>query len=191
MKDWSETIKNYCQIAAILIAGWWTYHLFGEKDAPGLERRGNTFSDLKWFETAGSEDSEVDFFVTLENKGTTSFDVAKVRVRAWEFDYGNAKEHLEFVDLDKVRAKPTFFDKEYPLTKESVYPFPSHFAPGAVAVNSFVWLLKDPDCKKRVCFLAEFLKPGDKSPTWWTYQWGQECSADQNSPRTKKEKVND
>jgi hypothetical protein len=181
MKDWSETIKNYCQVLAVLIAGWWTYHLFVQKEAPALEARGNATSELNWFPTAGADDWEVDFGVTLENKGTTSFNISKIRIRAWEFDYGSAKDHIAFFDPDQIQSKPPSFEKTYPLQKGSVLPFPSHYPPGAANANSFVWLLKNPDCTKRIYFLAEFYKEGQQSPNWSTYQWGQECSHEDSS----------
>jgi hypothetical protein len=184
-KSWSEIFKNYCQVAAIIIAGWWTYHLFIQKDAPGLEARGNVTSEISWYQTAGSDDWEVNFSVSLENKGTTSFNISKIRVRGWEFDYGSAKKHLDFIDPNKIQSGATFSDTTYTSKAKSGLPFPSHFPPGAAAGNSFVWLLKDPDCKKRIYFLAEFYKDGEESPNWSTYQWGQECSHEESDDKAK------
>ncbi len=178
-KDWSDSLKNYCQIAAIIVAGWWTYTSFIQKDAPGLEARGNATSDIYWTRIGtSSNDWELEFSVLLENKGTTSFDISKVRLRAWEFDFQTAKDHITFFDPERMQAGPTFFDKTYEIKAGQVLPFPAHYPPGASNRNAFVWLIK-PDCTKRIYFEAEFYKTGkDEAPNWSTYWWGQECSGE-------------
>jgi hypothetical protein len=179
-RQWSEVIKNYCQIGAILLGGWWTYSLFVKKDAPLLEARGNCISELKWFPTASPENLEVVFAVVLENKGSTSFDISKIRVRGWEFDFGSSTERLTFFDPAKMQEKDRFLNETYELTPSSSLPFPSHYPPGATMTNSFVWLIK-PVCSKRLYFVAEFFKKGtEDTPTWFTYSWSQECPAPDN-----------
>src|SRR5438128_6114500 len=98
-KNWSEVLKNYCQIAAVLVAGWWTFHLFVKKEAPGLEARGSASSQIKWQSISGSNDKEVDFEVLLQNTGATSFNLSKIRVRAWEFDIPLQKDKIKFLDV--------------------------------------------------------------------------------------------
>lgn len=184
-KNWSEVLKNYAQIFAIMVAGWWTYHLFMQKDAPGLEARGNVTSDLNWYQTAGTDDWEVDFGILLENKGTTSFNISKIRIRGWEFDFGSTADHIQFFDPVKIQSQRPFFEETYPLRAGAVLPFPSHYPPGATNANSFVWLLK-PDCKKRIYFLAEFYEEGKgEAPNWSTYSWGQECSHEESGGKLK------
>jgi len=177
-KDWSEPVKNYVQVAAIIVAGWWTYNLFVQKDAPGLEARGNATSRTYWNAASDSPDSdwELEFNVLLENKGTTSFDISKVHVRGWEFDPPNREGDLTFFDPEAVQRGPTFFDHVYDIKPGQVLPFPSHYPPGASYENAFVWLVK-PDCNKRVYFEAEFYKMGKSdAPNWSTYSWGKKCS---------------
>jgi hypothetical protein len=174
-RRWSDVLKNYCQIVAIFVGAWWTYNLFVKKDAPGLEARGTVISDLKWFPTAIPETAEVVFAVVLENKGTTSFDISKIRIRGWEFDFGNPAERIVFFDPAEMLHK-TFHDRAYKLTPKSSLPFPAHYPPGAVMTNSFAWLIKQPDCAKRLYFVAEFFKTdSEDTPTWFTYAWSQAC----------------
>jgi hypothetical protein len=182
-RQWSEVIKNYLQIAAIVVGAWWTYNLFVKKDAPGLEARGNVISDLTWSPPASPDYSEVVFAVLLENKGTTSFDISKIRLRAWEFDFGNPTKRFVFFDSAKMLTE-TFFDEEYKLTPQSSLPFPSHYPPGAAMNNSFAWLIKKPDCSKRLYFVAEFFQKGtEDTPTWFTYSWGRACPPDNTIPK--------
>jgi hypothetical protein len=182
-RPWSELIKNYVQIAAIVIGGIWTYRLFIQKDAPGLEARGTTDSYIQVLPTGANDGTrEIVFSVRVENKGTSSFDISKIRVRGWEFEFGKASSHLEYFDPKKWQSEKPFFDETYELTAESGPPFPSHYPPGAILTNSFTWLAK-PDCGKRVFFQAEFfLKDRKDVPNWFTGTWSSECPDPPNQP---------
>jgi len=177
-RKWSEVLKNYCQIAAVLVAGWWTFHLFGKKEAPGLEARGSASSQIKWQPISGSDDKEADLEVILQNTGATSFNVSKIRVRGWEFDMARREEKITFFDVDKIKTQPPFFDKTYELDPNSSIPFPSHYPPGASSYNAFTWVLK-PDCTKRLYFVAEVYQAGKKAPNWSAASWEQECPQQQ------------
>jgi len=173
-RNWSEVLKNYCQVAAVLVAGWWTYHLFVKKEAPGLEARGSASSEIKWQSISGSDDKEVDLQLVLQNTGMTSFNVSKIRVRGWEFDMARREEKITFFDVDTIKTEPPFFDKTYELDPSSSIPFPSHYPPGGSNYNSFSWVLK-PDCTKRLYFVAEVYQGGKKTPNWSAASWGHEC----------------
>src|SRR2546423_1579546 len=180
-RHWSEVIKNYCQIGAIILGGWWTYRLFIKKEAPGLEARGTTISGIQWIRTSAKDETrELVFSVTLENKGSSSFDISKIRVRGWEFEFGRATNHLEFFDPEKMQSEKTFFERTYNLTSNSGPPFPSPYPPGAILTNSFIWLTK-PECGKRIHVVAEFfLKGKEDVPNWFTGSSTQECLDDPN-----------
>jgi hypothetical protein len=177
-RHWSELVKNYFHVIAIIVGAWWTYILFIQKDAPLLEARGNATSEILWFLTTSPNENEreVVFLVILANTGSSSFDISKIRVRGWEFDFGNHADRLAFFDPEEMQEQEPFFKKTYDLTSGSGLPFPSHYPPGASMKNSFVWLIK-PDCKKRIYFAAEFFKKGDDdAPNWFTHSWTQECT---------------
>src|SRR2546430_3410371 len=152
-RHWSDVVRDYFPIAAILLGGLWTYIIFIQKDFPLLEARGNATSDIFWFRTTSpnEDDREVVFNVVLENRGSSSFDISKIRVRGWEFDFGTDAGHLAYFDPIKMQEKKTFHDETYNLTSGSGLPFPSHYPPGASMTNSFVWLIK-PKCEKRIYF---------------------------------------
>jgi hypothetical protein len=174
-KDWSEVIKNFAQIIAIIIAGFWTYHLFKQKDAPGLEIRGAASTNLSWSKLRDTDNYLVDFYATIKNEGTSSFDVSKIHVQAWEFASDTQKERLNYIDPEIIRSGQPFFEKTYQLNETSSSVFPSHYPPGAEHGNSFGWTLK-PDCKKWMLFATDFyLKGEDNAPRWMTYVWWQEC----------------
>ena len=140
-----------------------------------LEARGSASSQIKWQPISGSDDKEVDLELVLQNTGTTSFDISKIRVRGWEFDMTRREEKITFFDVDKFRTEQPFFDKTYELDPSSSIPFPSHYPPGASSYNSFTWVLK-PDCTKRFYFVADVYERGRKSPNWSAASWGQQCS---------------
>ena len=173
-RSWSEVLKNYCQIVAVLVGGWWTYHLFVKKEAPWLEARGSASSEIKWQSISGSDDKQVDFQLILRNTGTTSFNISKIRVRGWEFDMAGLTEKIRFFDVDKIKTQEPFFDKTYKLDPSSSIPFPSHYPPEASGYNSFTWILK-PDCTKRLYLVAEVYQAGKKTPNWSAASWAQEC----------------
>jgi hypothetical protein len=173
-RNWSDVLKNLFQVAAVLVAGWWTYHLFVKKEAPGLEARGSASSKIEWQSISGSSDKEVDFQLLLQNTGTTSFNVSKIWVRGWEFDMSSRPERIRFLDVDQIKTQPPFFDKAYELNQGASIPFPSHYPPGASNYNSFTWVLK-PDCTKRLYLVAEVYKAGKESPNWSAASWAQEC----------------
>jgi Domain of unknown function (DUF5069) len=143
IKDWSEIIKSFCQVVAIVVAGWWTYHLFLKKEAPGLEARGSASSKIEWTSVSGSSEYEVDFQVNLENTGTTSFNISTIRVRGWEFDVAQPEQRIAFIDPEKVEARPTFFDKTYRLDPKSALPFLLITLPALpTRIRLFGWLFQ-------------------------------------------------
>lgn len=181
MKDWSEALKNCVEIIAIIIAAWWTYHLFIQKDAPGLEARGSATGQISWYQPKSGlpGEVEVEIGVALENKGTTSFDISRIHVRAWEFDIGPHEGGFIYFDPEKIQQNAPFFDHTYSLNAASALPFPAHYPPGYSFNNSFTWLMK-PDCKKWIYFAAEFYERGkEDAPTWATYSWDGECHDEQ------------
>jgi len=138
-RNWSEVLKNFCQIAAVLVAGWWTYHLFVKKEAPGLEARGSASSEIKWQSISGSSDKEVDFQLLLQNTGMTSFNVSKIRVRGWEFDMSSGADKIRFLDVNQIKTEPPFFNKTYELDQMSSIPFPSHCPPAHPTTIPLPW----------------------------------------------------
>ncbi|HEX5603357.1 MAG TPA: hypothetical protein VFX63_12440 [Pyrinomonadaceae bacterium] len=129
-KDWSEVIKNFAQIVAIVIAGFWTYHLFMQKDAPGLEVRGAAYSDLTWSRLRDSDSYLVDYHPSISNEGNSSFDISKINVKAWQFDPETQPERLNYVDPETIRSEKPFFEKTYQLSETSSSVFASHYPPG-------------------------------------------------------------
>jgi len=183
-KNQSEVIKNYAQIVAVIIAAIWTFYLFVKLNSPGLETRGSVTDAINWYALGGSDKFLVDFHVDIENKGTTSFDISKIHVRAWEFAEDMQKEGLEYVDPTSVRGREAFFDRTYDLTQTSQSLFPSHYPPGTVVGNTFDWVVK-PDCKKWLLFAADVYKKGDgDAATWSAYKWWQECPGPGESGRS-------
>ena len=178
-KGWSEVIKNYAQIVAVIIAGFWTYHVFTQKESPNLQHRASASSEINWIRENGPSEFTVLFNVTLENTGVTAFNISKIQVRGWEFSLDSKDGNLTYYDYEKIMAATPFFDRTYNTQTTKLLPFPQHYPPGVAFTNSFGWLLRirDEDCKKFVLFSADFYKEGDESgPAWTAYSWDQKCT---------------
>src|ERR1700743_377049 len=108
-----EPIKNIAEIIAILIGGTWAVWLFIKKDEPTLAIREKTESTLKWSKPADTNYVHAEFYVTLENTGTSVFSVDRARLRGWYFiDTAFASSRvMKYRDVYQIAAghKP-FFD---------------------------------------------------------------------------------
>ncbi len=172
-KDWCEILKNVFQIVAIMIAGYWTWHLFRERDAPSLEVRGSASSVIHWYPIKPGDQVQLAFDVDLQNSGVKSFDIAKIVVKTWEFDVGTA-DGLNFLDVRKIKSQRAV-EQEYDLTDKGDRSFPSHYPPGASLTNTFEWTGK-PNCQKWILLQAEFYTKKDSTkPDWSTSAWHQQC----------------
>jgi hypothetical protein len=181
-KEWVEIAKNIVEIIAILSAGIWAYYTFVLKDAPGLEKRVKTESELIWNDVRGTETCEAENKVAFENIGSVAFDISKVRVRGWIFSTITLedKEIAKYLDVNAILAKETpFFERTFE-NKEGAFPmgwapFLGHYPPGATWKHSFQFVMK-PVLNNWVLFLVEIYEKGnDEEPLDATYQWELIC----------------
>lgn len=183
-KIWSETLKNVVQVIAIIVAGYWTYHTFIQKESPALEPRASPSSSLDWNSVGRATDEcEAVFRVDIENNGTASFDISKVQVRGWMFDrIKQTDKAATYLELTEVQGKEQpFFDKTYSYSATAKdanvsFPFVGHYPPGGKFGHSFVWIVSRVPIKW-VFFRADFYTKRDESqPKWYTGQWGMVCA---------------
>jgi hypothetical protein len=174
-KSRSEIIRNYAQLAIVVIAALWTIYLFYIKDIPGLENRGTMSNAINWYRLGETDKLLLQYYVEIENKGASSFDISKIHVKAWEFSPDMQKDGIVFVDPKIIRAETPFFNEIYQLDRTPTSPFPSHYPPGTSTKNTFDWIVKG-DCQKWILFSAEVYKSGEEDkPFWSSYTWWQQC----------------
>lgn len=190
-KDITEILKNAAQILAIVIAGIWTYYLFGQKEAPSLEPRADVYSSLSWQNKGEDSTCRAVFNVVFHNTCNTSFDVSKILLRGWLFDkLTENKNGIAFLDIDSIQnSGDNFFNKTYPAINNSksssnINPFIIHYPPDASYNHSFEWEIKNMK-DKWICFKIEFYINGENDrPKWMAASWDQVCNISIKSDST-------
>ena len=188
-KDITEIIKNLAQVIAILIAGIWTYYLFGQKEAPGLEPRADAVSSLLWQLTEDENFCRAVFNVKFVNNGNSSYDISKVHIRGWHF--GSIKDSvsdLSYFDIAEIqKTGEKIFDKVYENTESKIkgnvlLPFINHYSPGSSYNHSFEWEVKNIQ-NKWICFKIDFYKDKEDKPEWTAASWDLICNAKEDEDK--------
>lgn len=191
IKDWVEVVKNIAEILAICAAGLWAYYTFVVRDKPGLEHRIKIASEVNWDEVGGKDICGASYKVSLENIGTTAFNISKARLRAWQFPaiVLGEQESTKYVDVNDIQKRSPFLESIYNSPSNNVIekPFLGHYPPGAVWTNSFDFIIKR-DPNTWVLFMLEVYEKGDDNADALadaTYSWDVICGTEkQNEQRS-------
>ena len=184
----SERIKNYVEIAAIVIGGIWALYTFVLKDKPSLALRRKATSSLEWKMTRDKNICDAAFNITLENTGSSTFRIKKAHLKAWICDELTLApgQTAKYVDADNLkRSGIVFFEKTYLYTGNDDIenlgkPFIGRYNEGAIWNESFEFLMK-PDPKKIALFYITFYEADhEEEPFEWTYQWDYIGGVDSN-----------
>ncbi|MEI6946715.1 hypothetical protein V9K67_05890 [Paraflavisolibacter sp. H34] len=178
-KEWSEIVKNYVQVLAVIIAGVWAYNLFLKKEAPGLESVVNLNTVLNKYPTINKDANNFTFYVEFKNNGISAVDISKVKIAVWKFklDLKNVSKPT-YINIEEIEKSGTsIFEKEYP-NKDSrknvdiLYPFVQHYSPGSSYSHNYQWIIPKGEDDESVCFKIQVYKNfNDKKPTWQSYSW--------------------
>ncbi len=180
-KDNIERIKYIVEILAIIIGGWWAWKNFSKVTEPTLAIRGKTESTLKWEKPAGQDYIHADFYVTMENTGTSIFKIHKVKLRGWFFDEAQptSMDTPIYRDVNQIISGHTpFLDTTY--VKQKVNdpkltgpPFLGNYMQNSVWAENFEFVMLKPQTKRLVLFLIQFYNHKRDSTAFdWTYHWG-------------------
>ncbi len=178
-KDWSEIVKNIIETLAFIVAAYWTYHIFGQKEAPSLEPVLGVDSSLELEKTMDPGIYQLFLDVAAENKGISSVDVAKIRVRAWQFENEIAEgEDINYLDIEDIETDgKRFFEATYHTTESprdhKVYlPLIRHYPPKTIFNHTFQWRVNSKSINGWICFKVDlFENLGDEYPSWEAYSW--------------------
>jgi hypothetical protein len=183
-KDRSEVIKNYMQIVAIVIAGIWTASVFYQKDKPALQFRVDGKGDVQWEQGQTSDACRAVFDVAFQNIGTTSFDIEKVRIRAWRFSKPPKKENDSaiYYDFNPYLVKENLItDRTYLTAAKSsqadvVLPLVGRYPSGVGYNHSFEWeVRRDPG--QMIFFRTDLYRKADETETPWYFGgWSPICA---------------
>jgi len=178
-KDITEIVKNIAQILARVIAGVWTYYLFGQKEAPSLEPLADVNSSLSWQNTKNDDACRAIFKIIFQNTGNSSFDISKIHLRGWLCDkMQDTTKEVTFLDIDEVQnSGKKIFDKTYESNgARGLLPFIIHYPPNSAFNHSFDWEVKNIG-NKWICFEIEFFKDGENiQPKWVASSWDRVCN---------------
>jgi hypothetical protein len=184
-KDNMERIKNIAEIGAILIGAIWALWLFMKKDEPTLAIREKAESILKWEKPANGDLIHAEFYVTMENLGTSKFTINKARLRGWTFKDSSLaqSQFTKYRDINLIAAgHEPFFDTTFlPSTARDTLvrpPFLGNYVENSVWSDNFEFLMK-PDSTEHVLvlFLIQFYQDlhfwqnREDSLLDWTYHW--------------------
>jgi hypothetical protein len=124
---WANTdnITKWVQVAALVVAGYWTYTRFIKVDAPSLEPVARVEYQGPYF--APHDDlCRVKMGIVIHNEGHTSFDVGRVQVQGWQrapvpqsiggspayFDVRNMRKGVQMLDVQSLPN--SFLNRRYP-----------------------------------------------------------------------------
>jgi hypothetical protein len=185
-KDNFERVKIIVEILAVLIGGWWAYDNFTKVTEPTLASRVKAESTLKWAKSTEPNYVNAEFYVTLENMGTSRFSIEKARLRGWIFadSCPSPKEVIKYRDVNgiisgncpifcKTFIKPCTKGKEENDPDDNLVrpPFLGEYVENSVWSDNFEFTMKR-NPTQHVLFLMEFYtNKNDKTPFEWTYHW--------------------
>lgn len=182
MKDVSEIIKNYAQVAALVIAGIWAYYIFGQKEAPSLEPMADIKSDISWHDSADTSFCRGIFKVTMQNTGNSTFEITKVHMKAWMFKrISDPNKEIQFLNFEEIRknGKLVFEKKQEKFSDniktQQIPNFIDHYPPGFAFTESYDWEVKN-TTGDWICFEIEFYKDNENNPRWISSSWDQVCN---------------
>jgi hypothetical protein len=174
---WTEIVKNIVEVLALGVGAVWAYFNFSVKDKPTLAIREKVTSTLKWERSEPAKFTHAEFYVTLENTGTTRFEVTKVKLYARTFDeIGlDSNREIQYFDFNYIKANSHSIyegtiDNNAQRPAGADAPFIGPYAEGAVWNENFEFLMKA-NPRKMVLFYIEFYEAGEKEPFEWTYHW--------------------
>jgi hypothetical protein len=142
---WIDTTNKLAQIAALLVAGVWTWNVFARTSAPGLEPKLGLRSELTWIETGSSNSWKVSFHVFVKNEGQRNFEVTGVEITAHLLDASTLGEPPETgdpisLDYQLIESKGT----ELRLGNTESYwdDLSGHYSPGTQNDSDTTFLFK-------------------------------------------------
>jgi hypothetical protein len=147
---WVATINQMVQILAIVIAGFWTWKVFHQTVAPGLEPKTPIDTAIYWAAVPGTDVCEARFEVSVKNEGQVPFDIDDVKVTGWLVDL-EEKNLLPKDSLAPTHLGPEVTDENDP---KSAKPFDTrngdpikadlsdHYPPGGHTLTSTQYFFK-------------------------------------------------
>lgn len=137
------------QIAAILVAGLWTYMKFIRTEAPLFKNSAKADHELH-APIPLPDGCRRQFSVTLTNTGKTTFEVKKVVMRFWRFTFDRKHdEPVKVLDLREIEKQPEQFKQEFKVTdsgsgdKALINPYLGQYRPGELYRHTWDLLLDD------------------------------------------------
>jgi hypothetical protein len=137
----TDSISKWAQIAALIVAGYWTYVKFIKTEAPSLETAARLqFSDLKVYPTGDS--CRLKIRAIMHNDGHTIFWLRRFQIQGWRSEAPRA-----------AGGNPAYFDVNKMLQGERVLnadPPPDlilnqKYTPGSSIDQDFSWDIKPLD----------------------------------------------
>jgi len=142
---WIDTLNKLAQVAALVVAGIWTWNVFARTSAPGLEPKLGLGSELNWIETGGKGSCKGSFHVFVKNEGQRNFEITNVQITAHLLDAGSLGEppaNGDPIPLDykSIESKGT----ELRLGDTDTYKedLSGHYSPGTQNDSDTIFLFK-------------------------------------------------
>jgi hypothetical protein len=110
---WNNTdpITKWIQVVALGVAAYWTYTRFLRFESPSLETRADIDVSLDSWAAPVPRTCYITMNVGIQNSGLASFEVGKVRVRAWRSDLPQPGTDVPtFMDVDKIEESTPIVD---------------------------------------------------------------------------------
>jgi hypothetical protein len=131
----TEPLTKWVQVAALIVAAYWAYVRFSLGEKPTLETRIGVTSHISTEPGPLKDTCYVFLDYNLSNQGIASFDIQKVRIRAWRRELPSvATNSPQFVDTNELENGEQIIDNN---SKELL---DMHFAPGESAGRTFTWV---------------------------------------------------
>jgi len=152
-KDIVDVLNKIAQIIALLVAGYWGYHIYQQTSKPGLEARADCDIDVVWSAGPSSDYCLGSFTVTIKNSGITAFNITRYKLRALVFSNAELMKSAKdpgqpvFVNYDAVAQGKPFYE-EPDVTEGGLT---GHYPPGEDHYASWDFLFKK-DNDKSVYF---------------------------------------
>jgi len=136
---WNNTdpITKWIQVVALGVAAYWTYTRFLRLESPSLETRADIDVNLDSWEAPIPHTCYITMNVGIQNSGLASFEVGKVRVRAWHGDLPKPGTDIPtFMDVDKI-------EESTPIVDFSPYShaLQTHYSSSQNVRQTIVWTL--------------------------------------------------
>lgn len=136
----TDNITKWIQVLALCIAAWWTFNNYSVAEKPSLEP--NLRVDA-WFSKPlpgwEPDTCRVAYNLKVKNEGKVSFNVVKIRFRAWQLPIpkGDTKKQATFVDAESFSEGTPFLDQTIGHAN-----LIKHYVPGESLDQGFTWILR-------------------------------------------------